>query len=367
VNSKKGLATELIGTGRYKEAIGLLDETIALAKDREFKAELSELYELKYLACKETGQYQPALEAYRDHIRIKDSLDNIELQKSIASLEKQYQDERKEKMILQRDNQIKSQQMLLQSQNTWILALVSAILILSLIGFLILKYYRQKRKAEAREQELLKVQLSMEAKEEERHRIARELHDDLGGTLSGIVVQAHFMGQQVEHHNVTALQKSIEKIHQAASEMITKLNDIIWLVNPKFDTLEKLVQRIEEFAMDMGCAKGMNVKINTVENIESIALDTQARKNIYLICKEAINNAVKYSEASELHVGFDRSGRELNLFIEDNGQGFDESLIRLGNGLNNMKERAFTIGADYSIGARNEKGTRVSLNYKIPQ
>jgi signal transduction histidine kinase len=149
--------------------------------------------------------------------------------------------------------------------------------------------------------------------------------------------------------------------------MITKLNDIIWLVNPKFDTLEKLVQRIEEFAMDMGGARGMNVKINSVEDFEPIALDTQARKNIYLICKEAINNAVKYSKASELHVGFDRSGRELNLFIEDNGQGFDESVIRLGNGLNNMKERAFTIGADYSIGASNEKGTRVSLNYKIPQ
>jgi signal transduction histidine kinase len=328
---------------------------------------LVDLYKFLYETANESKNYPIALDAYQKHIQMRDSLSNIEIQKNIAQLEKQYQSERKEKMILQKDTQIKSQQLLLQSKNTWLWILSSLIVFAALIAFLILNLYKQKKIAIAKQQELKEMQLSMQAKEEERNRIGRELHDDLGGTLSGIAVQTHFMSQQVENHNVTALQKSIEKISQASSEMITKLNDIIWLVNPDYDTLEKLVQRIEEFANDMAKAKGMNVRIDTIENNEELALNTQARKNIYLICKEAINNAVKYSQASELYLSVARSGTELNLMIEDNGNGFDALNIRSGNGLSNMKERATTIGASYSISAASEKGTRVSLQYKIPQ
>ena len=86
-----------------------------------------------------------------------------------------------------------------------------------------------------------------------------------------------------------------------------------------------------------------------------------------VVTKEAINNAVKYSQASELYLRVARSGADLNLLIEDNGKGFDASSVRPGNGLNNMKERASNIGADYSIEAGKIKGTRISLRYKIPQ
>lgn len=367
VSSKKGLAALNLKKKDFRSAESLLNEIIALSNKNGFREELQELYWLNYEAAQGNANYKAALEAYINHIQLKDSLNNLQVQKNIATLEKQYQAERKEKLLLQKDSQIKNQQLQLQSKNVWILILTSLVFLIGIICFLVWKVYKQKRLAEIRQQELLQVQLAMQAKEEERHRIARELHDDLGGTLSGIIVQTHFMGQQVEHHNVTALQKSIEKITHAASEMITKLNDIIWLVNPKYDTLEKLVQRIEEFAMDMARAKGMEVRIKASETIEPIALDTEARKNIYLICKEAINNAVKYSQASQLHFTVDKTGQELKLSIEDNGQGFDEAMIRLGNGLHNMRERAITIGADYSINAANKKGTCVTLNYKIPQ
>jgi two-component system, NarL family, sensor histidine kinase UhpB len=367
VNAKKGLAINYMKQQNFVLAENLLKESIQVALRKNFKSELKELYQLQYVAAKANGNYLLALEAYQNHIHFKDSLSNLEIQKNIASLEKQYQAERKEKMLLQKDQQIKSQQTLLQSKNTWIWILGSGMFLLGLIIFLAVKVFKEKRVAEQRQQELLNVQLSMQAKEEERNRIARELHDDLGGSLSGIVVQTHFMRQQVEHHNVTALQKSIEKISQASSEMIIKLNDIIWLVNPNYDTLEKLVQRIEEFANDMAKAKGMDVRIDTTENNESLALNSQARKNIYLICKEAINNAVKYSQATELYLNIARSGDELKLLIEDNGKGFDTSDTRSGNGLDNMKERASNIGAFYSIGKGKKNGTRISLHYNIPQ
>lgn len=367
VNAKKGLACNYMKQKEYMLAETLLKDAIDLSKAKDFKSELLELYQLQYEAAQENGHHILALEAYRHHIHYKDSLTNLDVQKNIALLEKQYQAERKEKMLLQKDSQIKSQQMMLQSKNTWIWILASGLFLVGLVIFLAMKAYKQKRLARERQQELINVQLSMQAKEEERNRIARELHDDLGGTLSGIIVQTHFMSHQVEHHNVTALQKSISKISQASSEMITKLNDIIWLANPQYDTLEKLVQRIEEFAMDMAGAKGMDVRIDSLENDESFSLNTQARKNIYLICKEAINNAVKYSQASELYLRVARSGADLNLLIEDNGKGFDASSVRPGNGLNNMKERASNIGADYSIEAGKIKGTRISLRYKIPQ
>ena len=367
VHAKKGLGSSHILQGRYEEASTFLNDAISLAKDNGYQNELLELYNLLFESSRKNGDYTTALEAYQQHVQLKDSLNNIEVQNSLAKLENQYQGEKKERLILQKDNEIKSQQMELQSMNTWLWVLGSLIILSGIIVFLLVKINRQKRQAEARQQELLNVQLSMQAKEEERHRIARELHDDLGGTLSGIVVQTHFMSEQVEHHNVTALQKSIEKISQASSEMITKLNDIIWLVNPKFDTLDQLVDRIEEFANDMARARGMDFRIDTHEELEALPLDTQARKNIYLICKEAINNAIKYSQGSELYLRVKHSGKDLQLLIEDNGLGFDSAAIRKGNGLTNMQDRAHTIGAAYSIGAGSMKGTRVKLDYKIPQ
>ena len=367
VNAKKGLAGIYMKQRKFLPAENLLNEAIKIAIRKDFKSELQELYQLQYEAAKKNGNNLLALEAYQNHIHLKDSISNQEVQKNIALLEKQYQAERKEKLLLQKDNQIKNQQMLLQSKNTWLWILGSGMFLLGLIIYLAVKVYKQQRVVQQRQQELLNVQLSMQAREEERNRIARELHDDLGGSLSGIIVQTHFMSQQVEHHNVTVLQKSIEKVSQASSEMITKLNDIIWLVNPGYDTLEKLVQRIEEFAMDMARAKGIDVRFDTLDNMQPLELNSQARKNIYLICKEAINNAVKYSQASELYLSVDRSGSDLKLLIEDNGKGFDCDSIRMGNGLNNMKERANIIGASYTIGTGLQKGTRVSLQYKIPQ
>ncbi len=366
VHAKKGLGSSQIFQGKYEEAIHLLNEAINLAKDNGYQNELMELYKFLFEAARRNGNSTLALEAYQKHVQLKDSLNNIEVQNSLASLDKQYQGEKKERLILQKDNEIKSQQMQLQSKNTWIWVLSSVIILSAIIVFLLVKINRQKRQAEAKQQELLKVQLSMQAKEEERHRIARELHDDLGGTLSGIIVQTHFMSRQVEHHNVTALQNSIEKINQASSEMITKLNDIIWLVNPKFDTLDQLVERIEEFANDMARARGMAFRIDTHDELQALPLDTQARKNIYLICKEAINNAIKYSQGSELYLKVKHTGKDLQLLIEDNGLGFDSAAIRKGNGLNNMQDRAHTIGAAYSIGSGTRKGTRVKLDYKIP-
>lgn len=367
VSSNKGLASVKIAQGKFKEAGELLNDAISTSQAKGFNEELQELYLLKYETDQASGNFADALTAYMNHVKIKDSLNNIQVQKNISSLEKQYQTERKEKMLLQKDNQIRNQTLELNAKNTWILALGSLMLFLGILIFLVLKYYKQKRRADAKQQELAQVQLFMLAKEDERNRIAKELHDDLGGTLSGIVLHSHFMIEQLEDSNVNAVKKSIDRIQNAASEMITKLNDIVWLINPKYDTLGKLVQRIEEFAMDMAKAKGMQVKIDTPENSAAVALDTHARKNIYLICKEAINNAVKYSNATELYLKIGWSENNLLLLVEDNGKGFDTTIIGNGNGLSNMKQRAQDIGAAYILDAMNNKGTRVSLNYKIPQ
>ena len=367
VSSEKGLASVLISQKKFSEATALLNKCIALAARHDFKEELQDLYMLLYEAALGNGQSALALSAYQNHIAIKDSLSNIEMQKNIASLEKQYQTERKERQLLQKDTQIAQQITQLRTRKTWILLLSAFILLFIIIAFLTWKFYKQKRLAAARQQELLQVQLSMKAKEEERNRIASELHDDLGGTLSGIIVHTHFMTEQAGQSSPGEMTRSIEKIRNAASEMITKLNDIVWLVNPRYDTIGKLVQRIEDFAMDLARTKGMEVRIQGLDDMEQVPLDPQARKNIYLISKEAINNAVKYSHATQLQLVFSRQGNDLSLSIEDNGCGFNLNGIKKGNGLLNMSDRAKDIGATYSLQALEEKGTRVSLQYKIPQ
>jgi signal transduction histidine kinase/ligand-binding sensor domain-containing protein len=200
--------------------------------------------------------------------------------------------------------------------------------------------------------------------QEMRNKISRDLHDEIGATLSGIAMYSHLTREKIGN-NVPQVQPLIETIQRSATEMVNKLNDMVWVVNPKHDSIEKLVQRLEEFALEMAALKNMEVTINISPQLAAMRLDMQSRKNIYLIAKEAIHNAIKYSNASHLKLSATSSDRQLHIVIEDNGSGFDISSVKRGNGLNNMMQRAVEIGADCNIKAIPATGTIVSVSYRL--
>ena len=367
ISALKGMAEIQLKTKKFTEADKLLDQALALALKGGFKEEEQLIYLLQYETDLAAGKHREALKHFRLYSQLKDSLGSADLKKSITALEKKYEAERKEKLLLQKDVQIKQQDTALRAKNAWIIVLGASLALLGLVGYLIWKFYRQKQRAVLREKELQQMQLSMKAREEERNRIARELHDDLGATLSGIGMYTHLIKSKVNKEPLSAIEPMVNTIEQSASEMVTRLSDIVWVVNPVHDTIGKLIQRIEEFALDMAKARNMELKVSSSLEQDDLKLDMRARKNIYLICKEAINNSVKYSQASTLGISATSTDHLFELSIQDNGIGYDKWRIKRGNGLNNIEQRAKEIGAEFSLEAEPGKGSKVGLRYKIPQ
>ncbi|MEO5561899.1 MAG: two-component regulator propeller domain-containing protein [Chitinophagaceae bacterium] len=196
-----------------------------------------------------------------------------------------------------------------------------------------------------------------------RLRISRDLHDDIGSALTSINVLSKVAlskgGDQTE------MSGYLSRIKDSTMITMESMSDIVWAINPRNDKLGSLMSRMKEFAADIGEAQGIDLDFTLPVELEKLSLDLSKRKNLFLIFKEAINNAVKYSQCTLLKIKFDRSGNRLNMIIQDNGKGFDQSAIVPGNGLHNMKERAGECNGDLHIDSSVGHGTSITLEIPI--
>lgn len=204
------------------------------------------------------------------------------------------------------------------------------------------------------------------AVEKLRNKISGELHDDIGSTLSGIAMYSHMADDLLQKQDFSNSQRAIETIQKSTHEIVGKLGDLVWSINPEKDTTAYMFERIENYGSEICAAKGIKCYCNfdQIEKIDSIQME--ARRNIYLILKEAINNVVKYSNASELKLNASLTNNELKIIIDDNGDGFDISTIKKGNGLENMAKRAAEMQAVLEINTNPGNGCLISLIHKIP-
>jgi len=231
---------------------------------------------------------------------------------------------------------------------------ISIACILILAGAGIYRYIRRKKLQS--QQEVLN----------ERLRISRELHDEVGSTLTGIAMYSHLTKEQIKAAKTEDVERSLNNIQQSAGDMVNKLSDIVWLINPEKDSLQKLIERLEQYAEEMAMIKSMEIKIMVSPKLENISLPVESRRNIYLFCKEAINNAVKYSNANLLEISMQESdNKKIEILVSDNGKGFDTSVLKSGNGLINMRERVTAIGGEYLLKTSPGQGTKIGLNLKI--
>ena len=151
----------------------------------------------------------------------------------------------------------------------------------------------------------------------------------------------------------------LSQIKNAASDTMESMSDIVWAINPQNDKLEAMISRMKEFAAEICEAKQVDLDFVQPQETEKISFDAAKRKNIFLIFKESVNNAIKYSNCTMLYIGFEREGNRLMMEIRDNGKGFDVHNGRTGNGLKSMKERAMVIGAAFAIQSKPGEGTSV--------
>jgi signal transduction histidine kinase len=196
-----------------------------------------------------------------------------------------------------------------------------------------------------------------------RRKISGDLHDDIGSTLSSINVYSQLAKTGAKDNEY------INTIQTNAVEIINSLDDLVWNINPRNDTLEQLLLRMQLFALPLVQQKGMECvfKIKAAGTGEIIPPDTRA--NIYLLFKEMINNTVKHSGGTACHVNFIQKGNIFRLSVKDNGRGFDpDSINRRRNGLNNMQQRAKDVRGKLTIKSSPGNGTEITVDgyIKLP-
>jgi ligand-binding sensor domain-containing protein/two-component sensor histidine kinase len=204
-----------------------------------------------------------------------------------------------------------------------------------------------------------------------RNKIAQDLHDNVGSTLSSISVYSQVAKIYKQQEKSEALRDTLEKISSTSSEMISEMNDIVWAINPRNDNMETILQRMESFARPLLAARHIQFHFDYDDTVKQLVLEMTKRKNFYLIFKEAVNNALKYSECKNLWVNIHYRHHQLELAVKDDGKGFKTSKAKhsnsmSGNGLQNMQLRAKEMKGSWLIDSVEGEGTRINLVFPIP-
>ena len=202
--------------------------------------------------------------------------------------------------------------------------------------------------------------------EQERGRIARDLHDDLGSGLTDINTTSN-LGQNPSLPTELARQFFTE-ISQRSNDMVVALDEIVWAVNPKNDELTSLMTYFSQFTQHLAGLTSLRCRFEIPEQLPRLPLNSEQRHSLFLAFKEALQNAVKHAAASSLRVSIAVQDRTLTIILEDDGRGFEAGTSRDGgNGLCNMRERLEQLGGRCEISTAPGKGTRVSFQVPVGQ
>jgi signal transduction histidine kinase len=193
-----------------------------------------------------------------------------------------------------------------------------------------------------------------------RSRIARDLHDDIGSSLSQIAIMS-----EVERRDGTAERgvESLKRITDLSRELMDSMNDIVWAINPRRDHLSDLAQRMRRFASDMLTATNVEITFQVSSERADVSLYADVRREVFLIFKESVNNVARHSGCDHVSVVLSFQGLKLLMKICDDGQGFraDQVCNGLGHDLASMGERARRLGGQLDIVSEVGRGTCVTL------
>ena len=219
---------------------------------------------------------------------------------------------------------------------------------------------RMRRKLERLEQQ--------RAVEHERARIAHDIHDDLGAHLTRISMLSE--SARGELNNPERATAGLNQIYDTARDMTRAMDEIVWAVSPRHDTLEGLASYLEKFAQDLLAAAGIRCRLDMPMEFPAWRLTPDVRHNLFLAFKEALNNVAKHSAASETYIQLAAGATSFELIVEDNGRGFTpgakgetsadgSARLASGNGLENMTRRLKEIGGRCDIRSSPGQGTKV--------
>jgi PAS domain S-box-containing protein len=207
------------------------------------------------------------------------------------------------------------------------------------------------------------------ALEKERDRIARDMHDDVGGSLTRITLLSEIAEAEIASGKITVSEEAksrIQKISAMSREVVRNIDEIVWAVDPGNDSLEKFGSYICHMAEELLKVTPINCRLDVPTLLPNYFLGSDVRHNLFLVVKESLNNVVKHAQASEVSLQMGIAGTHFTILLQDNGRGFEAAESKpFANGLNNMRLRMEKIGGSLKLETRPGHGTTTTLEINL--
>lgn len=196
-----------------------------------------------------------------------------------------------------------------------------------------------------------------------RNKIARDLHDELGATLSGVVLFSELSKRSIERNEAVPLAPYLNRISEACGTMSEKINDIVWASHEGYDKLYKIIDRLQDYIKPICAGKNIQLDFHAEEAVLELDMEVEKSNQLYMISKEALNNAVKYGAPGNIRYLAVKTSKGCKITIEDNGVGFDITTVKSGNGIRYMNQRCGELKAIFRLESQPGRGTFIQLEF----
>lgn len=339
--------------GQPEKGIAICREGIAIAANYHLDTKLFFLYNSLAANYKVMGNMENYAATLEKIIELKDSVFQNNSAKALAELQTKYDLEKKERTII-------GQQLSIIKKEYWLYGTIILSLLAAVLFYFIFKNYRTRQRIKLErmleEEKILSSESVKQAEENERKRIAADLHDNLGAYAAAIASNVNYISQ------TGVSETALHQLNINAHSIVSELNDTIWVLKKDNISFTAISDRVKGFIQRMRSSYP-EIGIDTTEHINTDLLFPPAQAfNLYQVAKEAIINSLKHSNAKCVRVCF-QSEKEWWIMITDDGKGIAEADKQFGsgNGLPNMKKRGKDFGWGVKWSENNPRGTIVTI------
>jgi two-component system, NarL family, sensor kinase len=346
--------------GKTEEGIKIGKEAIAIAQTQKLQAKFPMIYKSMALNYEKAGDYEMAASLYKKMNDLKDSIYTNASTEALAEMETKYETEKKERII-------QEQEFNLKKKNYFIIGISTLLILGALLGYFI--HARNKIRQQAKmskaihDEEIKTTAAVMRAEENERQRIAKDLHDGVGQMMSAAKMNLSAITNEIEFKTEDQ-QQSFERIISLIDESCKEVRTVSHQMMPNMLLKSGLGKAVADF-IDKIDRRVLKVQLNTEGLHES--LDENIEIVLYRVLQECVNNVIKHSGASQLDISIIKDADGISTTVEDNGKGFDISQLSAdaGMGLRNMKARIEYVKGTIEFDSSPGNGTLVAIHIPV--
>ncbi|MFA7273355.1 MAG: ATP-binding protein [Crocinitomicaceae bacterium] len=341
-----------------------IDSSLILAQRTNYKHGILKANDIQMDLYRDKKEYKALSEAQAAFQETYKALMNDKKEKAFAYYNALYETEKKEIKLLQSKIDLSKKEKLIQSKNSLLQLLLVITVALVGLGYLIYRQLKMRNKQQEQEFELKSAIQEIESRNDlqnQRLQISRDLHDNIGAQLTFIISSVDNLTYAFEIKN-PQINQQLSKINDFAKSTIIELRDTIWAMNSTKISNEDLKDRIYNFLEKaQGASNDIKFNVSITEKLTDYSFSSLMGINVYRVLQEAVNNAIKYAQATQIRVTIDETAHQIVIRIQDDGIGFDPNNVDLGNGLLNMRKRMEEIDGQLSIESILTQGTTITL------